>query len=44
MKIKVLIPIFNDWQSLFKLLENIDHQIFNLDAIFIADGKLSFVD
>jgi len=43
MKIKVLIPLFNDWQSLFKLLENIDHQIFNLDAIIsivvVNDGS-----
>ena len=23
-KIKILIPVYNDWQSLFKLLENID--------------------
>ena len=27
MKIKILIPIYNDWQSVFKLLENIDQQI-----------------
>ena len=26
-KIKILIPIYNDWQSVFKLLENIDLQI-----------------
>jgi len=30
-KIKILIPIYNDWQSVFKLLENIDQQIQNLD-------------
>ena len=24
-KIKILIPVYNDWQSVFKLLENIDH-------------------
>ena len=23
-KIKILIPIYNDWESAFKLLENID--------------------
>ena len=23
-KIKILIPVYNDWQSVFKLLENID--------------------
>ena len=26
-KTKILIPIYNDWQSVFKLLENIDHEI-----------------
>jgi len=31
-KIKILIPIYNDWQSVFKLLENIDLQIKGLDA------------
>ena len=31
-KIKILIPIYNDWQSVFKLLENIDLQIMGLDA------------
>ena len=31
MKIKILIPIYNDWQSVFKLLENIDSEISNLD-------------
>ena len=24
MKIKILIPVYNDWQSVFKLIENID--------------------
>ena len=32
MKIKILIPIYNDWQSVFKLLENIDSEIADLDA------------
>ena len=27
MKFKVLIPIYNDWQSVFKLLENINLSI-----------------
>ena len=27
MKTKILIPIYNDWQSVFKLLENIDLQL-----------------
>ena len=32
MKIKILIPIYNDWQSVFKLLENIDLEITGLDV------------
>ena len=32
MKIKILIPIYNDWQSVFKLLENIDLVITGLDV------------
>ena len=32
MKTKILIPIYNDWQSVFKLLENIDLQLDNLDS------------
>ena len=32
MKTKILIPIYNDWQSVFKLLENIDLQLDGLDA------------
>ena len=31
-KVIILIPIYNDWQSVFKLLENIDSQITGLDA------------
>ena len=31
-KVKILIPIYNDWQSVFKLLENIDSQITGLDV------------
>ena len=34
MKIKILIPIYNDWQSVFKLLENIDSEITGSDAEF----------
>ena len=30
MKFKVLIPIYNDWQSVFKLLENINLSIKDL--------------
>jgi len=33
-KIKIIIPIYNDWQSLFKLLENINNEVLNLDAEF----------
>jgi len=35
-KIKILIPIYNDWQSAFKLLENIDNEISKLEADFSA--------
>jgi len=31
-KTKILIPIFNDWKSVFKLLENIDLQLDGWDA------------
>ena len=31
MKIKILIPIYNDWQSVFKLLGNIDKEIVDLE-------------
>ena len=31
MKIKILIPVYNDWQSVFKLLENIDLVIAGLE-------------
>jgi len=31
-KIKILIPVYNDWKSLFKLLENINEQIKKWDA------------
>ena len=30
-KIKILIPIYNDWKSVFKLLENINIEISSLD-------------
>ncbi len=33
-KIKILIPIYNDWQSAFKLLENINSKISVLDDEF----------
>ena len=31
---KILIPCFNDWKSLFKLLDNIDLQIKEINAEF----------
>ena len=31
MKIKILVPIYNDWQSASKLLDEIDNNIFDLD-------------
>tara|TARA_Y100000590_G_scaffold449844_1_gene588652 strand:+ start:253 stop:1140 length:888 start_codon:yes stop_codon:yes gene_type:complete len=39
-KIKILIPVYNDWKSVHKLLENIDIQISNWDAdvsVFIVN-------
>ena len=34
MKIKILIPVYNDWQSVFKLLENINSEVSHLDHEF----------
>ena len=31
-KFIILIPVYNDWESVFKLLENIDDQIKDWDA------------
>ena len=39
-KFKILIPVYNDWQSLSKLLNNIDNEIKNLGheiSILIVD-------
>ena len=33
-KIKILIPVYNDWQSAFKLLENINSEVSNLEHEF----------
>ena len=33
-KIKILIPVYNDWQSVIKLLENINAKVFSLDSEF----------
>ena len=42
-KIKILIPIYNDWQSVFKLLENINFEVSTLECefsvIIINDGS-----
>ena len=43
MKIKVLIPLYNDWQSLLKLLKNINHLVSDIDHIIsivvVNDGS-----
>ncbi len=36
MKIVILIPVFNDWQSVYKLLENINFEVSSLDHKFSA--------
>ena len=33
-KIKILIPIYNDWKSVFKLLEDIDLKVNDLNHEF----------
>ena len=33
-KIKILIPVYNDWESVFKLLENINSEVSGLDHEF----------
>ena len=44
MKIKILIPIYNDWQPAFKLLENIDSEIANLEeeisVVIVNDASI----
>ena len=43
MKIKILIPLYNDWQSVFKLLNDINLNLSNLDheisVIIINDAS-----
>ena len=34
MKIIILIPIYNDWQSVLKLLEKINHEVKGIDHSF----------
>ena len=40
---KVLVPLYDDWQSLLKLFENIDHQVSDIDHIIsivvVNDGS-----
>ena len=33
-KIKILVPVYNDWQSVFKLLKNINSEVLALDCEF----------
>ena len=33
-KIKILIPVYNDWQSVFKLLKNINSEVSTLESLF----------
>ncbi len=43
MKIKILIPIYNDWRSLFELLKNIDREIKDINeeisVLIVNDGS-----
>ena len=44
-KFKILIPVFNDWQSLSKLLNNIDNEIKNITheiSLIIVDDASTF--
>tara|TARA_Y100001970_G_scaffold19010_1_gene21292 strand:- start:625 stop:1494 length:870 start_codon:yes stop_codon:yes gene_type:complete len=47
MKFKVLIPLYNDWQSLLKLLENIEYQFSDIDyilsVVIVNDGSIEKV-
>jgi glycosyltransferase involved in cell wall biosynthesis len=44
-KFKILIPVYNDWQSLSKLLNNIDSEIENINhqiSIIVVDDASTF--
>ncbi len=44
-KIKILIPVYNDWQSLSKLLNYIDSEVVNIDheiSVVIVDDASTF--
>ena len=45
-KFIILIPIYNDWQSVFKLIENIDLQINNeiIDVVIVNDASTESFD
>ena len=43
MKFKILIPVYNDWQSVLKLLDNINLNIENLEheiSVIIVNDDL----
>ena len=42
----ILIPVFNDWKSVFKLIENIDLQINNeiVDIVIVNDASTESFD
>ena len=42
MKFKILIPVYNDWQSLTKLLNNIDNEIEFVTGDEWKAGNLSY--
>ena len=43
MKIKILIPIYNDWRSLSELLKNVDQQTYDtsdeISILIVNDGS-----
>ena len=47
MKVKILIPAYNDWQSVFKLIENINNlqinQKFEISVIIIYVGVIILI-
>ena len=47
MKIKILIPVYNDWKSVIKLIQNINSEISNLNAefsiIIVNDGSTDLI-
>ena len=45
-ELTILIPVYNDWQSLFKLLENIDEDdevYFEITHLFRSVSVMSFI-